>query len=308
MPAEADRRANTLLSCLYRQGAYRWLGLIAAVAVLSWLWLVAGQVRQEGRAKRQWAVLASRLLVLAGGVIAAKLLLISHEERIPVLYLKVSGADATGRDTAEKLRLVGTLQRRGYEDVPLSDIVMSIRENRYVPKRGMGLVVEVPSLAAIGGLVDLMDGLNATLVLPLDALRSEDKHPADGLKKIPSSVRLAPLLKPGQDADRGLKEAAGLILNLTGRSPECVLMPTEGDSDVRRILKANGYECVLDGKGFNRFGDDPYMIRLFDVTTLAGARAAALGLLLYISLFRGTYVVWPLTAIAHLLKALPGRT
>jgi hypothetical protein len=78
MPSAHDRQAGPLMGRLYRQGAYRWLLLVAGAALLSWLWVFAGQVREAGGVKRPWAVLVSRLLVVTGGIFVARLLLFSH--------------------------------------------------------------------------------------------------------------------------------------------------------------------------------------------------------------------------------------
>ncbi len=324
------------MGSLYRQGAYRWLLLVAAAALLCWLWVFAGQVRRAGAVKRPWAVLASRLLVVTGGIFVARLLLFSHEERIPVLFLR--SGDAGENEIAQQLRLISRLGRAGYEDVPIGDIVMFIRERRYVPKRAFGLVVEVSTRERLPALVGCAEGMNLTALVPSSAL--EDRHGGRGFAgdssgiapsapagsntlteepgsagarpeagpSLPDSVSLGVILRAEKDPQRALQQAAVLSLHLFGKKPNYAMIRDCPHPEVSRLLKASGYTSLFDGKGYNRFGDHGYEVRLLDVTGLVRAKLAVLGLLLSIAMFKGTYLGWPLAAIGRLFGMLPWET
>jgi hypothetical protein len=335
MPSAHDRQAGPLMGRLYRQGAYRWLLLVAGAALLSWLWVFAGQVREAGGVKRPWAVLVSRLLVVTGGIFVARLLLFSHEERVPVLLLR--SGDAGEDEIARQLRLISQLHRAGYEDVPIGDIVMFIREHRYVPKRAFGLVVEVSSKERLPDLVDCAAGMNLTALLPSKALEDlgegreraeagpveappgpagsktliEERYAAgtrsDAGPGLPDSVCLGVILEPEEDPRLALEQAASLSLRLFGKKPDYAMIRGGNHPDLNRLLKSSGYTSLFDGNGYNRFGDDGHRVRLFDVTALVRARVAVLGLLLSITMFKGTYLGWPLVAIGRLFGILPGE-
>jgi hypothetical protein len=310
MPLPTGQPPKSLLSRLYRQGAYRWLVLVAAAAVLGALWLFAGQVRKPGRAKHQWAVTASRFLVLAGGVFAARLILLSHEERIPVLLLR--SGDTSKDSLRSHLELIAKLRRRGFEDVPIADIVMFIREQRYVPKKGIGMVIEVGSLADLAAIGGSCEGLQLTVLVPFEALKKAGTDCSDGENgrspgfDLPGSVSLGVSFGEGCDPAECLGRAAQAGLHLLAKQPAYAMFADVGP-DVKGLLREHGYTCVLDGSGFNRFGDEAYSVRLCEVTVLGRAKAPIFGLLLYIAMFRGAYTGWPLAAAGRLLGILPGE-
>lgn len=310
MARSGGRPPKSLLSRLYRRGAYRWLLLVAAATLLGGLWFFAGKVRAPGRAKHQWAVTASRLLVLAGGVFAARLILLSHEERIPVLFLR--SGDASKDDLRGHLELIARLRRWGCEDVAIADIVMFIREQRYVPKKGIGVAIEARSLADLAAIAGSSEALRLTVLLPFEVVKEAGTRHSNGENgrrprfNLPGSVSLGVSFGEGCHTAECLGQAAQACLGLLAKQPEYAMF-AGGGPDVRRLLKEHGYMCVLDGSGYNRFGDEAYAVRLCEVTALGRAKAPIFGLLLYIAMFRGAYTGWPLAAAGRLIGILPGE-
>jgi len=75
------------------------------------------------------------------------------------------------------------------------------------------------------------------------------------------------------------------------------------DLDLRGLLKGTPYTCFLDGRGLNRFGDEPHLLRLLDATAVTESRRAMTSLPVYIGLFRGRYYLWPVAAMLRLFGA-----
>jgi hypothetical protein len=303
---QVTRGRDAFLGRLYKEGARRWFLLLAAAAFLVWLSVFAGHVRRPGGVKRSWAVVTSRLLAVAGGVIALRLLMLPYEERVPVLLLSLPRLK--GDFESNRRRLLG-LYRRGYQPVPLFDVVMLIRERRYVPKKCLGLVLEVSSVQELADTLNLVRDLKPTFLLPWTAFDACDvKSP---LMVLPEDVGLGIVIGgrtgTGPTDSTHLKQClvsvAERSLEVVGRKVEYLLIETPLPSDSRGVLKASGYTSVLDGKGYNRYGDEGHLIRVIDVTDLmaAGMRVHPV-LSAYLSLYKGAYLAWPVVAVDRMIR------
>jgi hypothetical protein len=309
-PCRAGDRQRSFLSQLHRQGVHRWLALLSAAVLLGWLWMFAGQARHPEGVKRQWAVLASRLLVVAGGIFLVRLLLFSHEERIPVIFITSRRTSAGGEAFGRRIRSVTALRRKGYELIPLRDIVMFVGEHRYVPKRCFGLVIETRSPEELGEVLSSVGAEDVTVVLDLDVLEAcEGRH---RLPDLPETVTLGAVISGSEEAgapglertEQELTSFADLATKILGKKPEYAVVEGCAASDIRVLLKATGYTCFLDGLGYNRFGDESHALRLMDVShLLAGASLRGLRIMLHVAMFKGAYIVWPLAAVCNILCA-----
>jgi hypothetical protein len=70
--------------------------------------------------------------------------------------------------------------------------------------------------------------------------------------------------------------------------------------DLRGLLKQTSYTCFLDGSGFNRFGDEPHVLRLLDATGAVTGNRDGRRLAMYMGLFKGHYYLWPAAAAMRL--------
>jgi hypothetical protein len=278
--------------------------LLAALALLCWLAIFAGEVRQEGAVKQQWAVLTSRLLALAGGFVLVRLFLFAYEERVPVILLDLGRLPHDTDDIETYLRYIRDLCRGGYETIPLSDVVMFIRERRYVPKKCFALVVEVSSLEQLGSVLGSTEDLNPTYLLPSGIL-DECVEDASAFK-LSQDVGLGITFEEAQgglpreiaDLERTLRSFAEESSRLLGRRPEYARVAISPSVDAQALVSTAGYECLFDGKGYNRFGDESYLVRVMDVSALIMQRVAVRArVATYLALFRGKYIHWPVEAV-----------
>ena len=296
---------------LYRQAGRRWLILAGALAVLLCLGIFAGRVRNPDAAKRQWAVLVSRILAGAGGFVLVRLLLFSYEERVPVLFFDLGSAKGAVGMVERIGDAVRDLMDRGYEAVPLDDVVEFVREQRYVPKKGIGLVIEATGIEDLVEIAAALPGFDITVLLPLRA--AEDDTALSRVSGLPSGVSLG-LSLVGRG---GLEDAAGLkvllgrfrerISGLTGSEPGFARVGPSPGIDLRRLLKQTTYTSFLDGSGFNRFGDEPHILRLLNATAAVSVYRGGKGLAMYVGLFKAKYYLWPAAAMMRLVgKGLKG--
>jgi hypothetical protein len=281
---------------LYRQGALRWAGLAVAIILLALLWMLAGRVRQPGAVKRSWAVLASRGLAVAGAFFTARLLLFTGEERIPVLLL----APRDEQEIEAQLGVTAALADAGHEAIPMMDVVRFIRERRYVPRRSFALAVVLRSIEEVGPVVAAAGNLSLTVILPAEAFRSTGDLCSPDL---PAHVAVGTTAEGASDPARALRALADASENLLGRRCEYALELAPLSTDLRALVKDAGYVSLLDGRGYNRFGDEAHLIRVMDVSSLVGSRCAVALLKAWISLYKGTYIVWPAIAVGRLFGA-----
>lgn len=278
------RQSQPLLRSLHRQGSYRWIIFAIGLALLIWLWITAGEVRHPGAVKRQWAVIASRILVVAGAVFFARIVLVTHEERVPVVYASASRA---GLEPGEILSRLAYLRRRGYEDVPIDDIVMFVREARYVPRKCFGIVVEVEDIDQIDSIVS-SETPHMTLIVGFEHLKSVDRSIS-----LPYAITPAVRIEGKGDLLDHLAEAKELGRKVFGKETECALVESYDSDQMRRTARRSGFLCFFNGKGYNRYGDEPHFIRLLDVTGIV-ARRSGFKLWLSVQLFKGKFIYWPL--------------
>jgi hypothetical protein len=295
---------------LHRHGAHRWIALAVAAVLLGWLWIFAGQARHPEGIKRQWAVIASRLLVVAGGFFVVRLLLFTHEERIPVVLVRARATPSGDGGLRDRIRPVMGLRRRGYEIVSLREVAMFIRQHRYVPGKSLGLVIETRSPEELVEVLTSVGAEGATAVFALPVLRSCEVRRE--MPDLPEKASLGIVVgKPEAPADldlagteHELRSFADLSSKVFGRRPEYALVEGFPASALRQLLKPTGYTCLLDGTGYNRFGDEDYAVRLVDVSDiLAGGRLKGLRVMLRVAMFKGAYAVWPLAAVLRVLCA-----
>jgi hypothetical protein len=290
---------------LFKQGAYRWAGIAVGVAVLAWLWFFAGHVRQPGGVKREWAVTVSRLLIAAGGILLVRLMLASYEERVPVFHIR-SGDSGEGEFGLIVSALIN-LTHRGYQCVPLGDVVLFVRDNRYVPKKCFALVIEVQSVEQLKKAIGSAQQLTPTILVTADML--EDSGNQADMPALPEDAALGVSLRQLGDQDpidreelqQRLRALSDRAAGTLGRRLEFARIEAPDDADLRGLLKSVGYTSFLDGQGYNRFGDEPHMIRLMNISGLGASEARIRrSILVNLRLFKGSYLSWPVAALGRL--------
>ncbi|MFH1313612.1 MAG: hypothetical protein ABIJ00_10370 [Candidatus Eisenbacteria bacterium] len=287
---------------LHRQGAYRWIALIAALALLAWLWMFAGEARHPEGVKRQWAVMASRILAVAGGLFLVRLLLFSHEERIPVIFIASCGAGAVDGTIGDRIKTVTALRHKGHEVIPLRDVVMFIRAHRFLPGRCFGLVVEGGSPEEFGEILSAAGDTAITILLAPEVLKRCEDRPVR--RDLPETVTLGTVLTGHEKTEEELVSFADLAGKVVGKKAEYAVVQEGADAPLRTVLKSTGYTSFLGGGGYNRFHDESQFIRVLDVSHVLGSRSAGrLRTSLEIALFKGRYIVWPLAAVCRMACA-----
>jgi hypothetical protein len=300
-----QHRAAELYRHLYREAAVRWIMLGVAIALLGWLVAFAGRVRHPQAVKRQWAVTASRVLAVTGGLVIVRLLLISYDERVPVVLFDLRSAVDPDMTIEAMRRSVGGLRAKGYEITALKDIIEFVEARRYVPKKCIGLVLEAGDVAQLGRARTALPDTEFAGLVPPTALEG---GPASGF---PAGVTMG-LSLIGETVSPDGAGLPGLLQHLRIRSleaigcePEYVRIASAGEAIPRGILKNTSYKCFLNGTGFNRFGDRPDILRLIDTGPIMGRARAASTIAAYVGLFRGRYYLWPAAAFLKLFGAGP---
>jgi hypothetical protein len=228
-----------------------------------------------------------------------------------LLFNVSSGKDPNGMITAirESLR---RFRAGGYEIVPLGDICEFVREHRYVPKKCMGVVIETADMPELEAVVEALGETRLALLLPPEALVGDWRQLAES--EIPAGVSLGVSFKSStQPEDAGglldlLKDLGARSTAAGGHDLRYVRLKETGAIELRGLLRDTPYRCFLDGKGFNRFGDEPDMLRLIDTSAIMASRRVGANLSLYVDLFKGRYYVWPVVALLRLSGAGPGAT
>ena len=285
--------------------------LAAMLAALFLLGIFAGHVRNPDAVKREWAVVVSRILAGAGGFLLIRLLLFSYEERVPVLSFDIRSETAGAGGAGGVGSAIGELKERGYVTVSLSDIVEFVREQRYVPKKCFGLVIEAGRSEEVSRIADALPGSHLTILLPPGALDSDAAR--DRLSALPSEVSVGLSLagkdgpKNADDLMSSLERSRERLIALNAGGPPFAKVGLVHGVDLRGVLKRAGYACFLDGRGFNRFGDEPHVLRLLDATPVVSAGRGGRELALYIGLFKGKHYIWPVAAMARLTGEKPGE-
>ena len=274
--------------------------LAIAVALLVWLGILAGRVRHPQAVKRQWAVTVSRVLAVTGGLVIMRLLLVSYEERVPVLLFDLRSRVDADRAVDVMRRSVGRLRARGYEVVALEDIIEFVEARRYVPKKCVGLVVDAADLAQLGRAGSALPNIQFAGLLPPAAVGGIPDS------DLPAGVTMGlSLMGEPVPADPAglltlLERLRARSVEATGREPQYARTDFIGEGIPRGLLKKTSYKCFLDGTGFNRFGDRADMLRLLDTGPMMDGAAAASTISVYVGLFRGRYYLWPVAALLKL--------
>ena len=191
-------------------------------------------------------------------------------------------------------------QRCGFEIVPLDDVIEFVRERRYLPRKCLGLVIEVGNPEELSAIEEALPGLHVVVLLPLGALETCEEPKKLG--EVSSSISLGIDLVGGpeiHDAARFrnlIGSASAKAVALTGIEPRYVRVAPAPDIELRGVLRGTPYSCILNGRGFNRFGDEAHLLRLLDTTTIIEGRRAGKNLLTYVGLFKGKYYLWPVAA------------
>jgi hypothetical protein len=299
---------EVFLRSLYGQAARRWLFLAIALGFLFSLGLYAGHVRTEGAIKRHWAVVFSRVLAGAGAFFFVRLLLFSFEERVPILVFDLGAPEGRAGATAQAAGWIDRFVKRGYEIVPLENVVDLVRERRYVPKRCLGVVIEAGDAAGLAAVARAFPP-EITVLLPVAALDGPSGDSAS--PELPSRLSLGVSLSktdlPDDESEvrKMLVALSERMSGLLGREARYARIPSSPGLELRGLLKGTSYVCFLDGRGFNRFGDEPHLLRLLDATPFETAGWRWLSLRVYVDLFKGRYYAWPPAALMRLLGSGP---
>jgi hypothetical protein len=296
---------RSLLTEVFRQGAYRWLAFAVAVALLVWLAAFAGQIRTPGAVKRGWAVQVSRVLALAAVLIVLRLLMFGYQRRVPVIYLRVADFRDEQGDPLEAISRLRSLLPGNRSFAPLGDVVQFVREQRYIPRTCFSLVVEIAHLSDLDRTLPAVAGLNPTLLLPPEAL---DDAPAGFVPERRFDLGLTLRDRPrGEVNDRVslgrlLRGAADRSQAALATRMEYALIGETTNPDLRATLKATEYSAFFGGSGFNRYGDEAHLIRVLDAGPfISQGRAGEIAFRAYLAMFRGSYLAWPVAVLAGLV-------
>ncbi len=290
---EQELPRSTLLAQLENRALRKWVILLIGLGMLTWLFVFAGKVREPGHVKRRWAVVASRVLVMAAGATLWKTLFVPGDQRVPVVYLDLKALRNRDIEPGSKLECFARLLLSSYEAVPLSDVLDFISERRYVPPRAIGIVVHIGSPADISNVEEIFGDVPHTLVVDHDILN--ENLDTNTLRAKPVEFGIYFDEEPGnKDVALSLKDSISQVL---GREPICAMWKSlQAD---RVILKKMPFRCILGGVGFNRFGDEPGIVRLLDLTESICSR---LEMRICISLFCGKDFSYPVLVLARLSR------
>jgi hypothetical protein len=151
-----------------------------------------------------------------------------------------------------------------------------------------------------------LPGIDLTILLPPEAL--EAGAGLSGFPVLPPEISVGLVLTgkhSPKDADslrESLESARERISSLTGGNAGFAKVGHMQGVDLRGFLKKTGYLCFLDGRGFNRYGDEPHVLRLVDATPFASAGKGGRKISIYIDLYKGKHYVWPAALITRSLS------
>jgi hypothetical protein len=270
--------------------------------------------RTPGARKNPYTVMASRALAVVGAVMLARIVLLTREDGVPVLMVGTAGRKS--RWISSALDLVG----RRFEVVPLTDVTAFIRDQRYIPKRGVGLVVKVDDAAGLGEVGSALNAHEPSGGLPVTLLLSEKaaealaaggvgvdlpEGTAFGLEIGGHGVKARGEGWEGSDAARRLDTAIE-ALREGGVAVSYGMMEGGEGASLRRTAGAGAVEAFFGGDGLNRYGDRGNLIRLMDSSDmLTGTRAGATRLSACVAMYRGNYAPYPVWALLDLAAPMP---
>jgi hypothetical protein len=120
---------------------------------------------------------------------------------------------------------------------------------------------------------------------------------------LPEHVALGTTVEGVPEPAQVLRDLADRSEKLLGKRCEFALVERGVSADLSTLVTRSGYVALLDGTGYNRFGDESNLVRVIDATGLAGGKAVVRALRLWLLLYKGSYIVWPAIAIGRVFGA-----
>lgn len=286
---------NGLIKELVAAARKRWVMLLVGFGLLAILFIFAGMIRTPGARKNPYTVIASRALAVAGALLLMRIILLTHEDGLPVFMIEASGLGDESVTGALDL-----LDRR-FDIVPLADVTQFVREQRYVPRNGAAVVIRVTGKEALGG---AREALSAGTAPPVTLLFAEEAagwaggaleggFPEDVTLGVEVAARAGETLDEDEAIAR-LKTICDRIGSATGKTPAYAMLPHDGNPGLGKIAKEAGIEAFFGGDGLNRYGDRGNRIRLADITPLlASRRLRSTRLKTFATMYRGNYLPYP---------------
>jgi hypothetical protein len=274
----------------------RWVILLAGYALLALLFVFAGMIRTPGARKNPYTVIASRALAVAGALLLTRIVLLTHEDGTPVFLIDVSGL--SGETLEEE---IGFVDER-FDVVPMSDIIAFIRDQRYIPKKGAGLVLRVGGPGELDTALRALNRRSGPAVTLLLGESLAGSMAAGALPEdLPGNVGVAVEAGPepgGTLTDEAAAEKLGALSEkvraATGRTAGYARLAGDEGLVLGRIGKAAAIEAFFGGNGLNRYGDRGNRVRLADITAMlasGGTRKARIRS--FVTMYRGNYLTYP---------------
>ena len=289
---EGRNGKDSIIAHLTAAAKRRWAVLGVGLVILVALIIIAGMTRTPGARKNPYIVITSRALAGVGALLLIRIVMLSQEDGVPVFLIECAAWTGPLADA------LGAIDRR-YDVVPLSDVVAFIRDQRYVPKDGVAVVVAVGSrrelVEAAGALgADGRAGrLPATLLLGEAAIRELEQSPG---VEVPAEIALAVRTTGGNEDEviAAIKSVGDALEKAAGRRPDYALLDGDEGLIFGKIGRVAGIEAFFGGDGLNRYGDAGSRIRLSNMNDIlaAGSRQAA-RLSVYTTMYRGNYLQYP---------------
>ena len=287
---------NRLTEDLVRAAKKRWIMLLVGFGLLAVLFIFAGMIRTPGARKNPYTVIASRALAVAGALLLTRIMLLTHEDGLPVFMIEASGLGDESIAGA-----LGFIDSR-FDIVPLADVTEFVRDQRYVPRNGAAVVIRVAGEDALGA---AREALGAGRVPPVTLLLAGEAAAgmAAGARGggFPENAAFAVEVAaragegPGEEgALAGLKRLVDNVSSATGKTAAYAMLPGDENLDLGKIARAAGIEAFFGGDGLNRYGDRGNRIRLADITALlASTRSRRTRLKAFATMYRGDYLAYP---------------
>lgn len=310
-----DVTRDDVMAAIIKTARKRWAVLAVGIALLAMLFFLAGMIRTPGARKNPVTVIASRALAVAAAFMLVRIVLITHDDGVPVFLIEAG--QGPGRLSAS-LGLIG----KRFDVVPLSDVMAYVRDQRYMPGKGVGVVIYVVDRSGLDDALGVIEapggpgGFPVTLLI--DESLAADAAGAAWGAPLPDGVDVGLKISPGGAG--GAKQAwdddgaigkigtvSGALEASTGRRPSYVMLEGGGDLTLGKVAKATGVEAFFGGAGYNRYGDRGNRIRPARITQmLAAGKSPGARLKVYASMYRGNYLSYPLWAWLDMTAPMPG--
>lgn len=314
MPEQYSESAyDGLMRHLVKSARRRWFVFILGLGLLAVLFVFAGMTRTPGARKNPYMVIASRVLAVFGAAMLARIVLLTREDGVPVLFLRAAG---DGAWLADSLRLI----EERFEVVPLSDVIAFIKEQRYVPRKGAAVVIGASSAGDLAAVNAALVGRDSASRIPVTLLLGEtlvaDVTAEGGLGPIPDGAAIGLRVgarETGSDAIRSreralecLASAAGALEGAASVSATYAMLDDQEQVVPTTSGRVAGLKAFFGGDGLNRYGDRGELIRLMDVAEiLAAGRARGVRLSTYAAMYRGNYLPYPVWLWLDLIAPMP---